>query len=144
MNDHNCSIFFIQRFKLFICFLNQYQFNCNICESSFTQKGQMSRHVASVHEGKKPFKCNICATRFARKTHLNACLERLIKDRIFSNIIFIMQALNQRCRSIQKQFMKKISLSKATTVVLGLHETHLNDHVVSVHVGRNKNHQFMK
>ena len=40
--------------------------------------------------------------------------------------------------------MKKISLSKATTVVLGLHETHLNDHVVSVHVGRNKNHQFMK
>ena len=32
--------------------------------------------------------------------------------------------------------MKKISLSKATAVVQALHETHLNHHVVSVHVGR--------
>ena len=34
--------------------------------------------------------------------------------------------------------MKKISLSKATAVVQALQETHLNHHVVSVHVVRKK------
>jgi uncharacterized Zn-finger protein len=42
--------------------------------------------VASVHEGKKPFKCSICGTRFARKTHLNAHLQQLIKNRILSKL----------------------------------------------------------
>ena len=56
--------------------------------------------MVSVHEGKKPFKCSICATRFEKKTHLNAYLEQLIKDRILSNVIFVMQALHQRSVSI--------------------------------------------
>ena len=46
-------------------------FKCNICNSSFTQKGQMNGHVALVHEGKKPFKCSICDTSFAEKSMSN-------------------------------------------------------------------------
>ena len=35
-------------------------FKCEICDYSFSEKGSMKKHVASVHAGKKPFKCDIC------------------------------------------------------------------------------------
>ena len=31
-----------------------------MCVSKVAQKGSMNDHVASVHEGVKPFKCDIC------------------------------------------------------------------------------------
>ena len=33
---------------------------CKICEAIFFQKKTLNEHIASVHEGKKPFKCNRC------------------------------------------------------------------------------------
>ena len=45
-------------------------FKCNICDTSFTKKGNLKKHVASVHEGKKPFQCNICDASFAQKALL--------------------------------------------------------------------------
>ena len=36
-----------------------------------SQKGDMNKHVASVHEGKKPFKCDICDRSFSLKSHMN-------------------------------------------------------------------------
>ena len=35
-------------------------FKCNICDASFTQKGEIIGHFATVHEGKKALKGNIC------------------------------------------------------------------------------------
>ena len=32
-------------------------FKCDICEATFTEKDSLSGHIASVHEGKKPFQC---------------------------------------------------------------------------------------
>ena len=46
-------------------------FKCNICDASFTQKGNLNGHVASIHEGKKPFKCSICDASFTKKGHLD-------------------------------------------------------------------------
>ena len=49
---------------------------CSICSATFTRKSSLNRHVASVHEGKKPhnskkpFKCNICNSAFTRKSNL--------------------------------------------------------------------------
>ncbi|CAG07413.1 unnamed protein product, partial [Tetraodon nigroviridis] len=34
-------------------------FKCNQCGASFTQKGNLLRHI-KLHSGEKPFKCNIC------------------------------------------------------------------------------------
>ena len=48
---------------------------------------------------KEVFQVHNCATRFAKKTHLNAHLKQLIKNRIFSLVIFVMQAF---CFFLQK------------------------------------------
>jgi uncharacterized Zn-finger protein len=34
-------------------------FKCNICDTSFSQKVNLKRPIVSVHEGNKPVKCNI-------------------------------------------------------------------------------------
>ena len=47
-------------------------FRCNECDSAFTKKGLMIRHVESVHKGKKPhpkrtknnFQCKECNKSF--------------------------------------------------------------------------------
>ena len=35
-------------------------FKCDICDYSYSEKRDMNRHIASVHEGQKPFNCDIC------------------------------------------------------------------------------------
>ena len=45
-------------------------FQCNICDATFVGKGGLNRHVASVHEKKKPFQCSICDSSFAEKSKL--------------------------------------------------------------------------
>ena len=35
-------------------------FKCDICDQSFSQKGNLSKHTASVHDSNKSFKCDIC------------------------------------------------------------------------------------
>ena len=44
---------------------------CDICDTSFGQKGDFNRHVLTVHEGKKQFKCDICDANFGQKNQLN-------------------------------------------------------------------------
>ena len=46
-------------------------FKCDFCNANFAHKHQLKRHVASVHENKKPFKCDSCDASFARKDKLN-------------------------------------------------------------------------
>ena len=49
---------------------------CSICNATFTRNSSLNRHVASVHEGKKPhdgkkpYKCDICRAVFTRKNAL--------------------------------------------------------------------------
>ena len=33
---------------------------CENCDKAFTTRSSLNRHVASIHEGKKPLKCDIC------------------------------------------------------------------------------------
>ena len=45
--------------------------NCEICDRSFSGKQNLNKHIAAVHELKKPFGCKICKKKFARKEKLN-------------------------------------------------------------------------
>ena len=45
-------------------------FKCNTCKKGFKLKGSLTKHVASVHEGKKPFKCEICDYKCTQSGHL--------------------------------------------------------------------------
>ena len=46
-------------------------FKCEKCNVSFAKKGEINRHIAVVHEKKKPFQCNICEKSFPSKSRLN-------------------------------------------------------------------------
>ena len=46
-------------------------FKCDICNASFTKTGNLNRHVASIHERKKPFYAKISSDSFSSKEHLN-------------------------------------------------------------------------
>jgi uncharacterized Zn-finger protein len=43
---------------------------CNICSKAFKNKDYLTRHVSAVHEGKKPFQCNVCSSAFCSKFKL--------------------------------------------------------------------------
>ena len=45
-------------------------FKCEICDKSFPLKGEMKKHITSVHEGMKAFKCDICDKSFSMKGNL--------------------------------------------------------------------------
>ena len=35
-------------------------FQCEICDKKFMKKQILNKHIASIHEEKKPNQCNIC------------------------------------------------------------------------------------
>ena len=44
---------------------------CEICGYTCSHKGNVNKHVASVHGKKKPFKCEICQFPFSEKGNMN-------------------------------------------------------------------------
>ena len=57
--------------------------SCTICKKKFARVENLRCHVASVHEGKKPFTCSICNKIFCRKyavdKHIEAIHEKVKK-----------------------------------------------------------------
>ena len=45
-------------------------FKCAICDAGFTSKHGMKKHIVAIHEGNKPFKCDICNAKFASKQRM--------------------------------------------------------------------------
>ena len=50
-------------------------FDCDFCDKNFSFKGNLNKHIKSVHEGKKPFKCKVCDKCFSVKCNLNSHIE---------------------------------------------------------------------
>ena len=45
-------------------------FKCKVCEKSFSQKGNMSTHMSSVHDEKTAFECKVCEKMFSQKSNM--------------------------------------------------------------------------
>ena len=53
----------------------RYQFKCDICDYSTSQKQHMKAHIEAVHERKKPNKYSICDYSASQKQHLKTHIE---------------------------------------------------------------------
>ena len=61
-------------------FQEKMQFKCDICKAIFEQKCNLNKHVATIHEGKKPFKWDIYIANFGWKSA--ACmLQQSMKEK---------------------------------------------------------------
>ena len=56
-------------------------FKCSLCDTSFSLKQTLEKHIASVHEGKKPYKCNICETSYVQRGHLKSHLASTVHEK---------------------------------------------------------------
>ena len=55
-------------------------FKCDVCDTAFSAKQDVDRHIKSVHEGRK-FKCNECGKAFSRKEILNGHIEKIHEEK---------------------------------------------------------------
>ena len=73
IQERKCTICikFLQDFNSFVHIASVHEgkrpFECDKCEKRFAMKGQMTKHISSVHEGNKPYKCTHCKYGFPSK-----------------------------------------------------------------------------
>ncbi|XP_072616240.1 DNA-binding protein Ikaros isoform X11 [Vulpes vulpes] len=60
-------------------------FQCNQCGASFTQKGNLLRHI-KLHSGEKPFKCHLCNYACRRRDALTGHLRTHSGDKCLSDM----------------------------------------------------------
>ena len=82
---------------------------CKFCKAAFMKKGEMKRHIAGAHEGKKPYECHIC----------NECF--LINSKRLKHIATVHDGKSQlfKCPSCDITFSEKRLLKRHNKSVHG-------------------------
>ena len=75
-------------------------FKCDIFDQSFSQKGNLSKHTASVHDSNKSFKCDICDQIFLQRAIQRDILLVIMKGR--KNLNVFMQPKNFPSEKFEK------------------------------------------
>ena len=52
---------------------------CELCGKKFTEKGNMKKHLSTVHSDVKSFQCGVCSKTFTQKGNLKAHLNKVHK-----------------------------------------------------------------
>ena len=92
---------------------------CPFCDRNFTIKQNLNRHIASVHEGKKPFKCNNCEASFSEKQHVKRHIQSVHKGK----------------GTFQGKKTVKCTICDANFT----RREHMKRHVISIHMGNRSN-----
>ena len=53
---------------------------CSLCDKDFGSNAAMKRHVAEVHEKKRPHACSLCDSRFAQGSQLKTHIKGVHKN----------------------------------------------------------------
>lgn len=80
-------------------------FQCNQCGVSFTQKGNLLRHI-KLHTGEKPFKCPFCTYACRRRDALTGHLRTHAGKTLFTHPLLLPRRdfINHKCfRDLEKQ-----------------------------------------
>ena len=64
-------------------------FKCKFCAIHVFQKGDLNKHIISVHEKKKPFKCEFGGKNFSHKSHLNRHITSVHENVNFVALAFL-------------------------------------------------------
>ncbi|KAL3284336.1 hypothetical protein HHI36_018500 [Cryptolaemus montrouzieri] len=82
------------------------EYQCPLCEKSFTQKGNLVRHY-HTHTGAKPFICNLCGHKFTQKSNLQKHIATHNGDKKFE------------CGICHKGFVQKANLIRHLRIHTG-------------------------
>ena len=53
-----------------VLFLGSDKYSCTICEFTSGLKGELSKHIREIHDGKQNWICKLCDVQFTRKSNL--------------------------------------------------------------------------
>ena len=94
--------------------------------TTFSQNSNMKSHVASFHEGKKPFKCDICDHSFSQKRDLNTHVASVHEEKkqfkcdICNYCCFLKQHMKQHVKKSMKLHIQSVNITKKTFQIIHL------------------------
>ena len=70
-------------------------FKCEVCDYKWYQKSSLENNVASVHTGNKPFTC-VCDYSSSQKSKTNEHVYQFMQERNLSNVKFVTTVAHER------------------------------------------------
>lgn len=117
-------------------------FGCSICTATFKAKGDMQRHVVSIHEQRRPHACTQCAKSFSHRGHLNRHVQTVhLRQRKYGcehcDLRFLQQAhLTTHVRMVHERLRPhtctECDLSVTTSSALRKHQRTKHPHLTAL------------
>lgn len=117
-------------------------FGCSFCTATFKAKGDMQRHVVSIHEQHRPHACTQCTKSFSHRGHLNRHVQTVhLRQRKYGcehcDLRFLQQAhLTTHVRMVHERLRPhtctECDLSVTTSSALRKHQRTKHPHLAAI------------